>query len=291
MDELASEDRVRWCSSTNQITDTILSLARFKNGGIGLVLVNVDRILLDKRYQWSINEIDCKLAKFTGCVLLCMQTETILSWPGKYGDSVVVDGANSISFCTKLDDNLKHFICRDALNEAKILLQLIFSESQPVLPLINSPYNEQTTLFNIITPGVSSSQSVKEKCLVALCNRQVKLEQMRLHVGAHIVRGETTGPVCGFCGTLCGHAVKIKFSSGTGVNRTYKAYSGCKYFSDFSMKSAKSYLKGNPCTNRPIECAICSNVFWSYNLFSHYTSSHSFMECPLKEEKKLMLTK
>jgi len=104
----------------------------------------------------------------------------------------------------------------------------------------------------------------------------------------------TTGPVCGFCGTLCGHAVKIKFSSGTGVNRTYKAYSGCKYFSDFSMKSAKSYLKGNPCTNRPIECAICSNVFWSYNLFSHYTSSHSFMECPLimsKEEKKLMLTK
>ncbi len=40
-----------------KVTDTILSLARFKNGGIGLVLVNVDRLLLDKRYQWSINEI------------------------------------------------------------------------------------------------------------------------------------------------------------------------------------------------------------------------------------------
>ena len=107
---------------------------------------------------------------------------------------------------------------------------------------------------------------------------------MRLHIGAHIVKKGTHGPVSGFCGIVCNNPVSIIFSQGTGVNRIYKAFSGCKYFSDFSMKSTKNYLKGNPCTNRQVECEACANgsVFWSYNLEYHYKDRHSFMNCPLK---------
>ena len=118
---------------------------------------------------------------------------------------------------------------------------------------------------------------------------------MRLHVGTHIVKGDTRGPVCGFCGTLFAIPVKRQFSSGTGVNRTDNAFCGCKYFCDFSLKAAESHLKGNPCTNRPVECKACSNgsVFWSYNLMAHYTDSHQFTQCPLvmsQEKKKIMLS-
>ena len=107
------------------------------------------------------------------------------------------------------------FIDRDAFTEAKNLLDVLYTTSQPVLTLINSPYNAETTLFNLTVAGLSDNQNVKEKFLVTGCNKLVKLEKMRLYVGTHIVKGDTRGPVCGFCGTLCATHVKRQFSSGT----------------------------------------------------------------------------
>ena len=48
--------------------------------------------------------------------------------------------------------------------------------------------------------------------------RNIKLENMRLHIGAHIVKKGTHGPVSGFCGIVCNNPVSIIFSSGTGDN-------------------------------------------------------------------------
>lgn len=116
---------------------------------------------------------------------------------------------------------------------------------------------------------------------------------MRLHVGGHIARGETVGQVCGLCGTLCSHPVKIIHSSGTGHLQTYKSKSGCKYFSDFSSKSAINNIKGRMW--RPVECDVCANgsIFWNYNLEAHYKDRHSFIVCPLiidEEERLIMKT-
>ncbi len=278
---------------TFKVTDTLLSLARFKRGGIGTVLIGVDQIYFNKEYVWSLTDDQLKLSKLTGKVLKFVEDGSKLLWTGEYGETVVVEGSSSLAFSTKINDELDMFVDQENLEEAKGLLETIFNSSSPIVPIISYPNSLNIDCFNITLPSLVDSKT-KERCLVAGCNKFIKLDFMRLHVGAHVVRGETKGQVCGFCGVMCNSPVSIVFSSGSGVSRTYKAFSGCKYFSDFSMKSSTNFLKGNPCTNRPVNCEACANdsVFWSFNLLEHYKDRHSFLECPIKmceSEKSIML--
>jgi len=254
---------------TFKVTDTLITLVSFKRGGVGLVLLGVDQIYFEKRYVWSIDDEKFKLSRFIGKVLSFIKKSESLYWNGIYGETVSVDGSSSLTFGTKLNEELEMFIDLEALSEAKGLLEIILNNS----------------------PGLASS---KEKCCVPGCSKSIKIDRMRLHVGAHIVRKDTLVPVCGFCGVVCNSPVSIVFSSGTGVNRTYKAFSGCKYFHDFSMKSALNFSKGNPCTNRPVECEACANgsVFWSFDLHFHYQERHPFLDCPItmcEKEREAMI--
>ena len=83
--------------------------------------------------------------------------------------------------------------------------------------------------------------------------------------------------LCGFCGAI-GCNLDLVRTSGKGKNSTFKASSDFSYCKAFSLKSASKMSKNSPCTNRPIECTICTRknkVNWSYDILIHYKTSHS----------------
>ncbi len=75
---------------------------------------------------------------------------------------------------------------------------------------------------------------------------------------------------CGFCGNI-GCKIELQVTSGKGINKTLGLKSDCKFYVKFSLKSAEKCTKNSPCTNRPVKCSICDQVYWSYNMKSHYT--------------------
>ena len=181
-------------AGTFKITDTILSLVRFKKGGVGLVILGVDKIVLDKKIVWSLKVGEFNLAIFTGCILLCSEAESKVVWKGLYGECITVEGASSVSFNATINDNLYMFFEPENLLEAKDLLQTVYSSTQPVLPLINYPYNAETKIFCLTMHTLETNLVGKERCKVVGCEKMVKL-QMRLHVGVHIVNNETRSSV------------------------------------------------------------------------------------------------
>ena len=79
---------------------------------------------------------------------------------------------------------------------------------------------------------------------------------------------------CGYCGDTCGQSATIKKMSGSGknANASMGPFSKCPYYYKFSLKSAENISKRNPCTNRPVNCAICSTTFWSWNIILKCTN-------------------
>ena len=75
-------------------------------------------------------------------------------------------------------------------------------------PLCNGTPQEQIALESRQT----SSRNNLVKCAVQGCDKVIKLSEMRLHVGAHILRGPcgpangmtpSNAEACGFCGIVC----------------------------------------------------------------------------------------
>ena len=91
---------------------------------------------------------------------------------------------------------------------------------------------------------------------------------MRQHVGFHILSKdiESSQNVCGFCGSADSCDISICRGSGRGKTASEIPQSTCSYFEKSSLKSAAKSTKTSPCTNRPIECATCKRIFWSYNI-------------------------
>jgi hypothetical protein len=117
---------------------------------------------------------------------------------------------------------------------------------------------------------------------------------MRQHVGLHILKGDIALNLntCGFCGQL-GCKIRLVVTSGKGKNATWGPFSDCKYFKSFALKSSTNLSKNTPCSNRPVNCSICNETYWSYNISIHYNEKHSSVECPFiikDEEKNLVLT-
>ena len=66
----------------------------------------------------------------------------------------------------------------------------------------------------------------------------------------------------------------IKTFKGFGNYKTLGPESNCSYFYQFSMKAAAKVTERSPCTNRPVKCDLCEQIYWSYNLEIHYKSMH-----------------
>ena len=105
---------------------------------------------------------------------------------------------------------------------------------------------------------------------------------MRSHVAVHIIKGETTGQVCGSSGILhSGNVEKILTK-----NKAFKAIVDCPYFMSFNYGSLENVSKSNPSSNRPEYCSICKSCLWSYNMLLHYQEKHGGVPCPLLISEK-----
>ena len=66
----------------------------------------------------------------------------------------------------------------------------------------------------------------------------------------------------------------IKTFKGFSNYKTLGPESNCSYLYQFSMKAAAKVTERSPCTNRPVKCDLCEQIYWSYNLEIHYKSMH-----------------
>ena len=114
-----------------------------------------------------------------------------------------------------------------------------------------------------------------------LCNELCALSRMRDHVAKHILVNEVEPDSnrCGFCG-LVGCSIAIVVTSGKGKNTTYGPASSCAYFRKFNLKSSTKPTRSSPSTNRPIECHLCKEVYWSYNVKRHFGEKHADQQPP-----------
>lgn len=121
---------------------------------------------------------------------------------------------------------------------------------------------------------------------------------MRKHVAVHILNGDLSGNICGFCGKkdLC--MVTMKATSKKGAKKIYTlAESDCVYTYMYG-RSKKINKKSNPCTNRVERCPIneCLSNVWKYNFPKHITDKHvDFVDIPeemlISEDEKIFLLK
>jgi hypothetical protein len=99
---------------------------------------------------------------------------------------------------------------------------------------------------------------------------------MRTHVGYHILNNDVvkSQDICGFCG-IVGCKIELSKTSGFGTRKTLGPTSNCSHFYGFSLKAAAKISERSPCTNRPVRCDLCEQIYWSYNIEHHYEIMHA----------------
>ena len=81
---------------------------------------------------------------------------------------------------------------------------------------------------------------------------------------------------CGFYG-LIGCTLSLQKRSGYGDSKIFGAQSYCQYHHRFSMKVSDKVPKAYPCSNRPVKCEYCDEIYWSYHMEAHHLSKHKGM--------------
>ena len=141
------------------------------------------------------------------------------------------------------------------------------------LPSTNVEYfKEDTRLLSVSTKN--DKDDIFE-CIT--CQKKIKKQKMREHVGGHILREEIDCYRCGYCGGNSSCSINLKKTS----HQTLIPESNCPYKMKFSLASASKSTVTGPCTNRPVLCSICKVVYWSYSYKKHYEDKHSDYTCPI----------
>ena len=55
------------------------------------------------------------------------------------------------------------------------------------------------------------------------------------------------------------------------------AKSDCSYYYEFSMKNSEKVPNSYPCSNRPVKCDHCEEIYWTYNMETHHLAAHNEM--------------
>jgi hypothetical protein len=205
---------------TVKLTDLIFSMAKFKSGGVGIVLISINRIKLNGHNVYFVDTQDFNLATFSGKVLEFNNSITgdSIIWSNTYGQSIEVKGKDSLSFdmqTSEMENEIKCYIKIENLKDALQILQSTFAEYEPkpTLDTIVSPYSRENETFFRFKVMESYARGTKFTC--KLCKANIDQPLMRLHVAKHIFSGEVLADVCGFCGTYCKTSLGLKLTSGT----------------------------------------------------------------------------
>ena len=66
-------------------------------------------------------------------------------------------------------------------------------------------------------------------------------------------------------------------TSGYGKNEIYGPKSDCRYFTDINKRTDNKLVKSYPCSNRPVKCDHCEEIYWTYNMETHHLAAHNEM--------------
>lgn len=103
----------------------------------------------------------------------------------------------------------------------------------------------------------------------------IKCSEMRAHVGAHMLHGDTPHSLCGFCGTAACVPALVKGSSA----QPQAAVDRCTYGHQFKLAYCMKG-DGGRCNNAPMECCECKHVFWKYGMDAHWRTAHPSLAMP-----------
>jgi len=78
---------------------------------------------------------------------------------------------------------------------------------------------------------------------------------------------------CGFCGQASANG-----KCSTDTVRSGKAQSTCPHVYNFMISPASRISIQKPCTNVPIQCRLCVQVHWKYNISHHLHEQHPSWE-------------
>ena len=140
------------------------------------------------------------------------------------------------------------------------------------------------------TTATSNDPALKQ-CF--LCSSRIVLEKMKIHVGRHILNGNSEERYpCGYCGR---GACQNKLGAPTRKNNELfynKVESNCPYFVNV-VRRVKKASSRFPCLNYLNKCALCQGDVWLYNIAHHYKDMHPGADVPTlnPEEVKLMTKK
>ena len=90
-----------------------------------------------------------------------------------------------------------------------------------------------------VVSDTNKSIKVTKKCFI--CSKYILHQEMRAHIGGHILREEVAGlNICGFCGRdVC--SIELQASSKKGTTKFFKINrQDCPYFFDYGRKAASS---------------------------------------------------
>ena len=223
----------------------------------------------------------------------------MFAWKGEYSEKIKsIKGSLCCQIKIDIESSVHksdlNFSCKFPLSELNIIkdyLQCVLQNDDLSLQKVNVILNSSLL---VIEENIKESHD-KFKC--KFCAKLVDQDKMRCHVAKHILNAQVPDNqnTCGYCGII-GCKIELVKTSGHGAYKTFGPKSNCKYYYSFSLKAASKITKRSPCTNRPIECHLCSQVYWSYNFSFHFETMHSSAISSQKfeiseEERKLVLSK
>jgi hypothetical protein len=255
------------------LTDTILVPAKLKDKRFVMLLCSITRIEKSGCVESCVDINEISSCKFCASILVVTSHENKLIWSGDYGGTLSIDGKFCFNFPGQSNDQQMEYQM-DEIIRIEMLFREILADNTHLIPTVANPYNADVlSLLLINLRSIAISNDSKTKCRI--CSKQVKLALMRSHIGKHIIDGTVKRHehLCGFCG-IVGCKISIVKTSGYGTSANYGPDSDCKYKIRFSLGAVAKGSKSAPCTNRPVKCAICQNIYWSYNLEQHFENSH-----------------
>ena len=192
-----------------------------------------------------------------------------------------------------VEGNIVNYVNKDNIEQALETLETIYNriENKPpnLLPKITKLAYPPSLIDNFTLKtnnNINNKNLEKPPCKI--CKKDVDIQYMRSHVAKHILKNETSGQVCGFCGIL--HSGNVQKSCTR--NKASKAISDCQYYYNFSYRSVLKLTKSNPSSNRPGNCSICNCCVWSYNFLLHFHEKHQGVAFPIiisEEERDVII--
>ena len=102
-----------------------------------------------------------------------------------------------------------------------------------------------------------------------ICQRTVPHRVLRTHIGQHILRGHhiegqaerSCANICGFCGSRDECTIRLPLQTRSTRKRMVVAVSSCpSQPSAICWSRMSTATKANPCTNRPVNCPLCTTT-------------------------------